>query len=306
MTAPSLHRSSTRLSRRSLGLGAAAAVAGLALTACGSSNALSRRAPTSTAAAAARLMPGRRLGEQDPYRRRRELHRDARARSSSTGSCSRRTATRSRTSRSRTARSTSRRSSRARSTSSPTTPRAWRTGSTQQVNGANAKSIATNDATQTVSAMQPLLQQKGLTALKPSAATDQNAFAVTKKFAQDEQPHDAVRPGEAGQADQAGGARGVPQAAELPDRPGEDLRAEDRPGAAARLRHPQAQAGRPHRQGRRRRDGHDRRDPGRPGLVLLQDDKNLQEAENIVPGGEHAEGGQRPRSRRCSTSCRQR
>ena len=55
----------------------------------------------------------------------------------------------------------------------------------QQINGANAKGIATNDGTQTVNAMQPLLQQKGLTALKPSAATDQNAFAVTKKFAQE-------------------------------------------------------------------------------------------------------------------------
>src|SRR3954464_12691084 len=51
MTAPSLHRSSTRLSRRSLGLGAAVAAAGLVLTACGSSNALSSSSSSTPAAA---------------------------------------------------------------------------------------------------------------------------------------------------------------------------------------------------------------------------------------------------------------
>jgi osmoprotectant transport system substrate-binding protein len=53
----------------------------------------------------------------------------------------------------------------------------------QKVNGTSAKDIATADAQQTVSAMQPLLQQKGLKALTPSGALDANAFAVTKKFA---------------------------------------------------------------------------------------------------------------------------
>jgi osmoprotectant transport system substrate-binding protein len=53
----------------------------------------------------------------------------------------------------------------------------------KRVNGTNAPDIATSDATTTVSAMQPLLQKKGLKALTPSTALDANAFAVTKKLA---------------------------------------------------------------------------------------------------------------------------
>ena len=44
--------------------------------------------------------------------------------------------------------------------------------------------IATADANETVQKMQPLLGQLGLTALTPSPAKDNNAFAVTKKFAE--------------------------------------------------------------------------------------------------------------------------
>jgi osmoprotectant transport system substrate-binding protein len=44
--------------------------------------------------------------------------------------------------------------------------------------------IATADANETVQKMQPLLGQLGLAALTPSPAKDNNAFAVTKKFAE--------------------------------------------------------------------------------------------------------------------------
>ncbi len=44
--------------------------------------------------------------------------------------------------------------------------------------------IATADANTTVQKMQPLLDKLGLTALTPSPAKDNNAFAVTKKYAQ--------------------------------------------------------------------------------------------------------------------------
>jgi osmoprotectant transport system substrate-binding protein len=54
----------------------------------------------------------------------------------------------------------------------------------KKVNGTSAPDIATSDAAQTVQRMQPLLQKLGLVALDPSPAADQNAFAVTKKFAQ--------------------------------------------------------------------------------------------------------------------------
>jgi len=51
------------------------------------------------------------------------------------------------------------------------------------INGASAPSIATPDPQKTLAALQPLATQVGLTFGTPSAATDQNAFAVTKKLA---------------------------------------------------------------------------------------------------------------------------
>ncbi|HEY5335650.1 MAG TPA: glycine betaine ABC transporter substrate-binding protein [Mycobacteriales bacterium] len=51
-------------------------------------------------------------------------------------------------------------------------------------NGANATPQASSDITKTVTALGPLANAKGLTALKPAAATDEDAFAVTEAFAQ--------------------------------------------------------------------------------------------------------------------------
>jgi osmoprotectant transport system substrate-binding protein len=53
----------------------------------------------------------------------------------------------------------------------------------QKVNGAGAAAKASSDLTATVTALQGLGQQTGLTFGKPAAAQDQNAFAVTKAFA---------------------------------------------------------------------------------------------------------------------------
>jgi osmoprotectant transport system substrate-binding protein len=47
----------------------------------------------------------------------------------------------------------------------------------------NAAPIATSDADATLAALQPVAQTYGLVFGEPSAATDQNAFAVTKEFA---------------------------------------------------------------------------------------------------------------------------
>jgi osmoprotectant transport system substrate-binding protein len=49
-------------------------------------------------------------------------------------------------------------------------------------NGPNAKPIATNDATATVEAMRPLADAKGLTVLDASQALDANGYAVTQQF----------------------------------------------------------------------------------------------------------------------------
>ena len=49
-------------------------------------------------------------------------------------------------------------------------------------NGANAKPITVSDPQKTIDKAKPLLQKKGITLLDPSAATDTNAFFVTKKY----------------------------------------------------------------------------------------------------------------------------
>ena len=51
-------------------------------------------------------------------------------------------------------------------------------------NGAQATPIATNDATTTVEAMRPLAEKKGVVILDPAKAADQNGFAVSKQFAE--------------------------------------------------------------------------------------------------------------------------
>ncbi|PWJ53298.1 osmoprotectant transport system substrate-binding protein [Quadrisphaera granulorum] len=53
----------------------------------------------------------------------------------------------------------------------------------QQKNGKSAAPIATNDAAATVAAAQPLANAQGVTLLEPAKAADQNAFAVTQKYA---------------------------------------------------------------------------------------------------------------------------
>ncbi|MFW6092099.1 MAG: ABC transporter substrate-binding protein, partial [Actinomycetota bacterium] len=55
-----------------------------------------------------------------------------------------------------------------------------------QVNGPDAPSespVATNDAAETVEAMRPLAEERGLSVLEPAEAANQNGFAVTQEFA---------------------------------------------------------------------------------------------------------------------------
>jgi osmoprotectant transport system substrate-binding protein len=56
-------------------------------------------------------------------------------------------------------------------------------------NGSNAKPITVSNPQQTIDKAQPLLKKKGVTLLDPSAATDTNAFFVTKKYADDNHVH---------------------------------------------------------------------------------------------------------------------
>jgi osmoprotectant transport system substrate-binding protein len=50
-------------------------------------------------------------------------------------------------------------------------------------NGANAKAVTLSDPAQSISDAQPLLKKAGITLLDPSAATDSNAFFVSKSYA---------------------------------------------------------------------------------------------------------------------------
>jgi len=51
-------------------------------------------------------------------------------------------------------------------------------------NGPNAKPVTTSDTQESLAALKPLAEQSGITVLEPAEATDQNAFAVTKEFAE--------------------------------------------------------------------------------------------------------------------------
>jgi len=52
-------------------------------------------------------------------------------------------------------------------------------------NGENAEPITSNDPNATLEGLKPLADKAGITMLQPSQATDQNAFIVTKEFAEE-------------------------------------------------------------------------------------------------------------------------
>ena len=70
----------------------------------------------------------------------------------------------------------------------------------KEVNGADAEQLATGDADATFTAVTPLAEQQGLTLLTPSPAQDQNAFAVTADFASQNNLQTLTQLGEYSQA----------------------------------------------------------------------------------------------------------
>ena len=58
-----------------------------------------------------------------------------------------------------------------------------------RANGPDAAPVASSDLQHTVTALRGLAEKKGLKVLEPAAAADQNAFAVTKTFAEDNDLH---------------------------------------------------------------------------------------------------------------------
>ena len=59
----------------------------------------------------------------------------------------------------------------------------------KKANGADAKALASSDLQATLTALRGLAGKKGLKVLEPAQAADQNAFAVTKSFAEDNNLH---------------------------------------------------------------------------------------------------------------------
>ena len=55
-----------------------------------------------------------------------------------------------------------------------------------EVNGPDAKPISTSDAAETLEALRPLTDEAGITMLEPAPAADQNAFFVTEEMAEEE------------------------------------------------------------------------------------------------------------------------
>ena len=70
----------------------------------------------------------------------------------------------------------------------------------KEVNGADAEQLATGDPDATFTAVTPLAEQQGLTLLTPSPAQDQNAFAVTADFASQNNLQTLTQLGEYSQA----------------------------------------------------------------------------------------------------------
>ncbi|WP_435742742.1 glycine betaine ABC transporter substrate-binding protein [Nocardioides sp. SYSU DS0663] len=54
------------------------------------------------------------------------------------------------------------------------------------VNGPDAEPITTTDTEETIGNVEPLLEERGLTLLEPSPATSQNAYFVTQEFSEQE------------------------------------------------------------------------------------------------------------------------
>lgn len=153
----------------------------------------------------------------------------------------------------------------------------------RKANGDDAKIVASHDAAATLLELTTLAEKYGMTPLKPAQAQDANAFAVTKKFAEDNNLTTlsdlaalgtSLKLGAAPDCDKRPDCKvglektyGLKIGAVVPTGFGSDETKADLKSGATQL----GQVG--------TSDGTLERD----GLVLLEDDKGLQNAENLVP-----------------------
>jgi len=153
----------------------------------------------------------------------------------------------------------------------------------RDVNGPQAEPIATGDVDETVEALRPLAEEKGLAVLEPAEAANQNAFFVTEDFATQNDLTTLSDLGALGQPVVLAGTQ------ECPERPkcelgleqvyGIDV-TEDLPLGFGSVQNKQAVVEGDAQLGL---SGTTDGTLGALGLVVLEDDKQLQNADNLVP-----------------------
>ncbi|HEX2892522.1 MAG TPA: ABC transporter substrate-binding protein [Marmoricola sp.] len=153
----------------------------------------------------------------------------------------------------------------------------------RKANGDNAPKVASSDEQATLAQLNKLAAKDGLTALEPAKAQDANAFAVTKQFAETNHLTTLSDLGASGLGVKLGGNSDCPQRADcqkgLEETYGVKVTGFEPTGFGSQatkddLVHGVTQIG---------SVGTTDATLDKLGLVILKDDKNLQNAENLVP-----------------------
>jgi len=153
----------------------------------------------------------------------------------------------------------------------------------QQANGEGAALIATNDAAATVAAAQPLAEAQGVTLLDPAEAASQNAFAVTQDYATQNNLTTLSDLGALGQPVTLAATEECPQRPFC--QPGLESTYSIQVGSLLPLGYGSPATKQAVQSGQAQLGlvGSTDGTLGQFGLVVLQDDKRLQLADNLVP-----------------------
>jgi osmoprotectant transport system substrate-binding protein len=153
----------------------------------------------------------------------------------------------------------------------------------RKANGDDAPKVASSDATATLAELNKLAKKDGLTALQPAKAQDANAFAVTKAFAQEHHLTTLSDLGASGVPVRLGGNSDCPQRADcqkgLEDTYGIKVTGFEPTGFGSQATKDDLVKGVTQIASVGTTDA----TLESLGLVILQDDKHVQNAENLVP-----------------------